>query len=388
MKMKSFILAVAVTGISLTASAQKSAVSSAKTEYEKFLAIKAQPKLAIPSLKAAKEAIDKAVVHEKTKEDVNAWTYKALIYAELASEKTTANADVITQAEEAIQKASSLDNAGANKDKLKTANQTLYYLQVQKGKEFYDKKDYTKAYTEFNKGLKYAPGDTTAAYAAGISAMYAKDYPNAIARYNELLKTDYSQLEGVYSNLSILYAGQKDTASAIRVLSEGVKRFPKSTDLATREIEFSLMSGKQKEIIEKITQQVAANPTNRLYPFYLGIAYNATGDNKKAEEAYKKAIEVDPNYTDAYINIGGLIMNNGIDMYNRANKLPTSKVAEYNALKKQSSAEFDRALPYLQKSVELDPKSNIALQNLKKYYSIKNNTAKVAEIDAKIKALE
>ncbi len=51
-------------------------------------------------------------------------------------------------------------------------------------------------------------------------------------------------------------------------------------------------------------------------------------------------------------------------------------------------AEFDRALPYLQKAVELNPKSEMSLTNLKKYYQVNNNTAKIAEIDAKIKALK
>jgi len=385
MKKKSLILALAVSSISFTAFAQKSAIATAKEEYLKYSAMKGQPKLAEPAIKAAQEAIDKAVVNEKTKEDVNAWTYKALIYSELAYDKKTD--DLANQASEAIKKATALDVKGENKEQLKTANQLLYYYQVQKGKGLFDKNDYANAYSEFNKALAYQPGDTTANYASGLAAMYAKDYPKAIQSYNELLKTNYSQLESVYSNLSIMYAAQKDTASAIRVLSEGAAKFPKSTDLATREIEFSLMTGKQKQVIDKISAQVEKNPTNRLYPFYLGIAYSSAGDNKKAEEAYKKAIAVDPNYADAYINLGGLVMNNGIELYNKANKLPASKNVEYNALKKQATMEFDRALPYLEKSVELSPKSSLALKNLRTYYSIKNNTAKVAEIDAKLKAL-
>ncbi len=388
MRTKSLILALAITAVSFSASAQKGAINAAKTEYEKYTSLRQQPKLALPSLKLAQEAIDKAVVHEKTKNDPSAWTYKALIYAELATEKSTSSDAVIEQAKEAIKKATELDAQGANKANIKLASQGLYNYQIQKGKTFYDNKDYANAYTEFSKGLDYMPGDTTANFAAGLSAMFAKDYPKAIARYNELRNTNYSQLESVYSNLSIMYANLKDTASAIQVLAEGSAKFPKSTDLATREIEFSLMSGKQKQVIDKISAQVAANPTNRLYPFYLGIAYNSIGDNKKAEEAYKKAIAVDPNYADAYINIGGLIMNNGIELYNKANKLPVSKAAEFNALRKQSTAEFDRALPYLEKSVELNPKSILALSNLRKYYSIKNNTAKVAELDAKIKAAQ
>lgn len=388
MKTRSLVLTFAVMGLSVTAFAQKGAVNTAKSEYEKYTGLRSSPALAAPSIKSAKEAIDKAVVHEKTIADPTAWTYKALIYSDLAlSDTTSASEPLITEASEALTKAKELDKDGANKSNIEQAGKALYQYQIQKGKRFYDKKDYATAYTEFNKGLVYVPGDTTANYAAGLSAMFAKDYPNAIARYNELLKTNYSQLESVYSNLSVLHAALKDTASAIKVLSEGTTKFPKSTDLATREIEFSLMSGKQKEIIQKIADQVEKNPTNRLYPFYLGIAYNSSGDNKKAEDAYKKAIQVDPNYGEAYINLGGLIMNNGIELYNKANKLPASKTTEFNALRKQSEAEFDRALPFLQKASELDPKSELALKNLRTYYSIKNNTAKVAEIDAKIKAL-
>lgn len=389
MKTKSLLLALAVSGISATAFAQKSAVNTAKSEYDSYAALKAaSPALAAPKITAAKEAVDKAVVHEKTAADPTAWTYKALIYADLAtSDTTSASANLASEATTALAKAKELDKEGKNKENIAKVGNLLYINQFNVGKRFLDKGDYSNAYTQFTKGLDYAPGDTLLNYAAGISAMNGKDYPNAIKRFTELLPTNYSSLENVYSNLSVLYAATKDTASAIRIAGEGAAKFPQSSDLATREIEFSLMTGKQKEVIEKISAQAAKEPTNKLYPFYLGIAYNSLEDNVKAETAYKKAIELDPSYTDAYINLGGLIMNNGIVIYNKANKLPASKQAEYTATMKKAQAEFDRALPYLTKAVELNPKSELSLKNLKTYYSIKQNKAKMDEIDAKINAL-
>lgn len=389
MKTKFFLLALAVTGISVSAFAQKSAVNTAKSEYDTYAALKAaSPQMAAPKLNTAKEAVDKAVVHEKTAADPTAWTYKALIYADLATSDTTSNSAILSaEAVTALAKAKELDKEGKNKDNIAKVNNLLYINQFNAGKRFLDQNNYESAYKEFNKGLEYIPGDTLLNYAAGISAMNGKDYKNAIARFTELLPTNYSSLENVYSNLSILYAAVKDTASAIRIAGEGAAKFPKSSDLATKEIEFSLMSGKQKEVIEKITAQATKEPTNKLYPFYLGIAYNSLEQNDKAEEAYKKAIELDPSYTDAYINMGGLIMNNGIVIYNKANKLPTNKQAEYAATLKKANAEFDRALPYLTKAVELNPKSELSLKNLKTYYSIKGNKAKVDELDAKISAL-
>jgi hypothetical protein len=55
---------------------------------------------------------------------------------------------------------------------------------------------------------------------------------------------------------------------------------------------------------------------------------------------------------------------------------------------KAAFVEFDRAFPYLDKAVKIDPKSLNALQNLKTYYVIKKNTAKVAELTKQITALQ
>ena len=86
MKIKSFILAAVFSASSLIAFAQKGEVASAKSNYEKFQGLKDANSLtlAIPNLKLAKTSIDKAVVHAKTMEDPAAWTYKVLIYGEMA----------------------------------------------------------------------------------------------------------------------------------------------------------------------------------------------------------------------------------------------------------------------------------------------------------------
>jgi tetratricopeptide (TPR) repeat protein len=158
--------------------------------------------------------------------------------------------------------------------------------------------------------------------------------------------------------------------------------------LATQEIELSLMSGKQKEVIAKIIDQAQRNPTDKLYPFYLGIAYSAINDYAKAEEAYKNAIALDPNYANAYLNVGGILLNRGIDTYNAANKLPQNKQKEYDEMIKKASTQFDIALPYLQKAADLDPSSRLALENLKKYYIIKKNKEKVDELSNKLNTLK
>ncbi|MXV15324.1 tetratricopeptide repeat protein [Hufsiella ginkgonis] len=394
MKNSGFILGLALLISGATTYAQKSELTNAKKGYEEYQSLRSSAAaLSTASLKKAQVAIDKATIHEKTLADPEVWSYRANIYAGLAS-LDTINAKIdpmIAESAKAIKKATELDTKGEQKANIAIATETLASIALNKGVRAYKSAKYGDAFKAFEESAAFsgAGKDTTALYYSAISAQNAKDYQGAIKQYTALLSSNYSMLEDVYSNLSILYASPtvKDTAAAIRIAGEGVKRFPKNSVLATREIEFSLMTGKEKEIIGKIDAQAAKEPTNKLLPYYLGIAYNSLKDYKKAEDAYKRAIAIDPSFDNANINLGGLIMNSGIEIYNATNKLPASKTAEYKAGMAKANAEFDRALPYLEKSTQLNPKSELAWRNLRTYYMIKNNQAKVDEVQKKLDEL-
>ncbi|MBC7914514.1 MAG: tetratricopeptide repeat protein [Pyrinomonadaceae bacterium] len=395
MKFKSLIFGLLITGISLSVSAQKSAVIEAKENLDKYIQMsRTAPKLAAPYQKTAKEAIDKAIVHEKTQSDPELWGMRLLLYSEMAFNDSTSNsAKHSKEAYTALAKVKELDPQADTKPNVQKAKLALYQNQLLKGKKQLDKKSYGNAYKEFNAGLQVMPADTLLNYFAGVSAQNNKDYKSAIKNYSDLLSTNFSYLVDVYTNLGESYAANKDTATAIKIFSEGSAKFPKS-NLASREIELSINSGRFKEITGKIEAQTLANPTNKFYPFYLGLAFTNLNEIPKAEEAYKKAIAIDPNFLEAYLNLGIIIMNNGIDTYNDANKkfggktLNAAQLAQYNAIKKKATADFEKALPYLTKATEINPKSAMALSSLRTYYKAKSNTAKVAEIDAKLKALQ
>ena len=391
MKIKSFILAAVFSASTLIVFAQKGEVASAKSSYEKFLGLKEANSmmLAIPNLKTAKASVDKAVVHAKTIEDPAAWTYKALIYGELALLDTVpaTSKPLIEEAKAAHKKAKELDKAGEHKANLDNANGTIFsQYELNQGVKAYQTNNFADAYVSFNNALNFRPGDTTITYYAGLSAINAKNYKAGIQSYESLIKTNFSANNQIYLDLSRLYSMEGDTARAIAVASEGAIKY-NDTQLATQEIELSLMSGKQKEVITKISDQAQKNPGNKLYPYYLGIAYSTIGQSAKAEEAYLQALKIDPEFADASINIGGILLNKGINLYNEANKLPQNQQKEYEDMIKRADIEFERAFPFLEKASQLDPKSRIALENLKTYYIIKKNQPKVDEIAAKIENL-
>lgn len=392
MKAKHLITGFILTVTAQLAFAQRGELANAKSSYEKYAELKQFNAKGLGSndLQNAKASIDKAAAHEKTSGDASTWVYKALIYADLAFIDSVAaqTEPLIREAVDALKKGVELDKAGTNKANIDRAGALIAGYELNQGIQSYRSSRYDDAYVAFSKALSYKQGDTTLTYYSGLAAVNAKNYKAAIQSYEQLVKTNFSSNKRIYLDLSRMYAIEKDTTSAIRVASEGAAKYGNDVDLTTQEIELSLMSGKQKEVIAKIIDQAQKNPQNKLYPFYLGIAYSAINDFVKAEEAYKNAIALDPNYANAYLNIGGLLLNRGIDTYNAANKLPQNKQKEYDEMIKKAFSQFDIAQPYLQKAADLDPSSRLALENLKKYYIIKKNKEKVDEISEKLNKLQ
>ncbi|MFC3197375.1 tetratricopeptide repeat protein [Parapedobacter deserti] len=390
MKVK-FILLGAMVFATSVAFSQTGNLRKAKASYDKFNEVKSigNPALGASDLNAAKEALEKAIEHEKTMELAETWTYYALVNADLALlDSTEASAGYMQKAVEAREKAISLDTEKENEQNLSILNSILAQYELNNGVKAWDSQDFESAYSAFDKGLNYLPGDTTLLYYSGLAAVNSQQYDKALSKYVELVPIDsFSNNKQIILDVSRLYLMQGDTTNAIKYAEVGASKYPEDNELATQNIELNLMAGNQDKIINTINEQVAKDPNNKNLHYYLGIAYSETGDLEKAEASYKKALEIDPNYLEANINLGGLILNRGIDHFNKTNNasLPQS---EYDAEIKKAYDIFDSALPYLEKAVEVDGNSYLALANLKKYYEIKEDQAKIDELQARIDALQ
>lgn len=101
----------------------------------------------------------------------------------------------------------------------------------------------------------------------------------------------------------------------------------------------------------------------------------------------KKAVEIDPNYNDANKNAAATIINSVRDQLNALNENKTLSNNDYNKKVTELKEKIKEALPYLEKSVALNPKDVDALKSLKGYYDFQQDEAKSNELKAKIDAL-
>jgi len=66
--------------------------------------------------------------------------------------------------------------------------------------------------------------------------------------------------------------------------------------------------------------------------------------------------------------------------------MPTNQQKAYEAAVAKANAQFDESKPYLQKAVDLNPKSVDALRNLKTYYLGKQDMAHANALQKQIEA--
>jgi predicted Zn-dependent protease len=431
MKIK-FLIAGLLGMATTVAFAQKYEVTNAKETFDKFQMLNKLPATYVEADKnilAARASIDKASTNAKTATLPETYALKAAIYATLAMHDTSAvkTLPLYTAADEALKKAKELDAAGANKALISEASTQMAQYQLNSGIKAFQAKNYESAYTSFNNYQTLLPTDTTAIYYTGLAAVQSKKFPEALANYNKLLPTNFSKRESIYMDMSTLYLEQKDTVSALKYATEGVDKFPLNSDLRRREIEIGLQTGKAQQIIGKIQAAIANDPKNKTLYYYAGLTYTSFGNNTgeeiynlkktsgkdlkestlppflaklnplqvkkddymaKAVEMYKKAIEIDPEYYEANLNIGYSLLSPGIDMYNYANNyLPPSKQKEYTAALAKATTMVENAKPYLLKATELKPNSIDALRNLKNYYLVTKNVTEANAIQKRIDAL-
>lgn len=417
--------------ISLSAVAQKGELRDAQENYDNYTVSRGSTvsllvTKAVASLNDAKTAIDKAAANDKTANLPQTYALKGAIYSALASrDSVSATAEpLLSQAKDAIKKVTELDTKGDYKKLIADANTNMAIYYQKLGVKQYQAGQYDQAYKSFDSWNQALP-DTTAVYYGALAAGMAGNsnpqyYTYAIKNYKQLLGTNYSANEKIYGFLSSLYLTTKDTTDALNTINEGAQKYPSNANLRELQVQLALQAGKENEILSTLESSVAKDPNNKNLAYYAGLAYSRIGDAddekaskekdatakaklhkdaldaySKAADYYKKAVTLDPNYFEANMNLGYVLMKPAIDIYNQARELPANAPQkQYVDLRQKADAQFDVAKPYLQKAVDLNPKSPDALANLWNYYRGKYdpanaaaNTTKAADVKKQLDAL-
>jgi hypothetical protein len=404
--MKKFIIVFTMMVLSTALFAQKSAIQSA-FNYQKN-----------GKLDKAKEFIDKAAEHEKTIGDPKAWYYRGNIYIDIYNSPLEAyrelDADPLAVAYDSYQRAIELDEKKAYTDDIVAKMPGLGELFFNEGARRYNagieaqnnldslgaKRSFGESVEAFEQAYTiYTTAgiiDTTTIYYVSIAAELAGDYDKAKLKLVKLIEMQYPK-SGIYSSLATIYYEQdNDLNKAIETYALGRERFPNDLNLLLMETNLFLGESMTEEALENLQQAARIDTTNPTIFFAIGAKYNeVVDDTSKTEEmrkdafekaviAYKKSIELKPDYFDPNYNIGALYVNRASSVISIANELPLEEQERYDALMEEANNFLESCLPYLEKAHELQPEDISTMVSLKEIYTRLGMSDKMKEIDAEI----
>jgi len=188
----------------------------------------------------------------------------------------------------------------------------------------------------------------------------------------------------VYETLAQVYETEKNTDALKKLVSAGLKKYPNSKNLQIYDLNAALDNTDVNESIAKFEVALATDPKNASIAFNLGVLYDKVQNTAKTKEYYQKAIELKPDYGDAYFNLGVMYFNAGVVKNKEMNAVDDTKDRDgkiYEGLKKERNDLFQLALPNLEKAYAIDPKNIDYKANLKKVYASMNMLDKAKALD-------
>ncbi len=311
----------------------------------------------------------------------------------------------------------------ANKAAIEAYNAKNYTVAAPKFKEVYD---LLKATGTDNK--KYL-------YYAGLNYALADKKLEAIEVYSELIDSGYTGIETTYTaknkktgevenldkvtfdlfknagatsdytdfktsqsksaeqefyetNVALLIEAEK-TDEALSLIEKGLKKFPSNTKLSELQGTAYFKSGRMNEFVGNLKTQIERNPNDANNWYNLGVLQSKDpATEKEAIESYKKAVELKPDFTQAWQNLTYTTMGDdgkAIDDYNTAKK--AGKTEQANKIIEARRARLAATLPYAEKWYQYDQNSIEAVTLLKGLYMNKDE-AKYKEFKAKEEAMK
>ncbi len=266
---------------------------------------------------------------------------------------------------------------------------TLSGQVVTKAVEAYQAQDYESAYKYFEKSLEIKEMpifegeiDTAIIFNTAITAQRVEDYDNAVKYYKEAIKYGYGEGD-TYSLLADCYKSMGEDDKYLETLKEGFEEYPGNQPLLGSIINYYLLEAEDTEEAFKYLRLAReGDPTNPQFYSAEAHLYDKMGDKEKAKEKYKKAIEIDPDFFEAYYNLGVLYFNEGVALTDEANNQTDNK--KYMVAKEKADDKFKEALPFIEKAHELNPDDKGIVSTLRTLYYRLKMEEKYEEISSKM----
>jgi len=345
-------------------------------------------------LDRAVASIRLAMAEPQNLENSNAWFSQAKIFTAVATTRDpkfkNLEPNAIPLAFESFQRAFDLDKSGFLKNISHTYIQSLSGAMYDRGTVLYSEQNFAGAASAFRMSVDVNALidiiDTTSIFNVAICANMAGNREMAKEHFKRLVDLRADQ-PMVYIYLAAMYHEDEENENAAKYADLAAELFPENYDVTINAANIHLMLGNSERasaILNAMTERYADNP---VVFFALGVAYSQMNMPVLSEQAYLRAIELKEDYFDAIFNLAAFYVTVGADIKLEADALPLSEQKKYDEMTEKSNVTFRKAIPMLEKALELQPNNIPVMSTLRDIYVHLRMMDRAAELSAQIEKL-
>lgn len=334
----------------------------------------------------------------------------------------------------AFKKVLEIENASGNNKFSKQADEEIFNLRVKlvnTAIEDQNAERYQAAADKLYASYTISPKDTSDLYFAANNALNAQNYKMAAEYYQTLLDLGYvgstlqyvavhktngeelvttdklerdlliksgeyikpservtaSRRADIIRSLGIIYVDQDKLDEATSLIAEARKENPEDISLINAEAQIAL---KMKDMVKynRLMQKIVeSDPENPELFFNLGVSSSSVGDIAKAEEYYKKSLEINPEYYNSILNLAVLLaVDKTKPLVEEMNSLGTSAAdnKRYDALLLERNKAYEASVPYFEKAIAIKPGETELIRTLMNIQSVLGNDEEANKLKAKL----
>ncbi len=340
----------------------------------------------------------------------------------------------LTNAVEALSQAKSRGLSGEAQERADRIIGTLRGVFVNKAIEAQNNEKYAQAADLLTQGYTLSPVDTSFLYYAAGNLVNGQLFDQALEKYTQLLDMGYTGIreefyavskasgeevlfesraqreegmkfglyeqprdvktESVESDLlqkvTLIYINQGEDEKAVALMARARAANPNDVNLMRSEADLAYKMGDMVKYREVMEEVVTTDPNNPELFSNLGVSAMQVGESDRAKTYYARALELDPSYSFAQINMASLILQDERSLVEEMNNLGTSAAdnRRYDELKEERKEMYREALPYLEGASQTVPDNIDVLRTLMNIYSQLSMTPEYKATKAKVAELE
>ena len=353
-------------------------------------------------LATAKSSVDQAeglIANADNKIKANFYFLKAKTYYDIAKKNPSLDANAFDIAAKSLQDLIAFEKQTGKAKYTEEAQPLLTTLigdVSAKGIKQYQEKDYSNAKVTLYKTYALSKKDTAFLEYAATAAYLDKDYDLSLEHFNKLKELGYtgvattytatniesgktesfgtknqldlmvkagqykepkvevskSKAASVIKNIAWILVEKGEVENAMSAVKEARKIDPKDINMLLTEANLLLKLDKKDEFAALMKEAIIQDPNNAMLHFNVGVINQEQGNMEEAKGYYNKAIELDANYSDAYLNLGAVLLERDKVLVEEMNN-NLSNFKKYDAIKARQLELYKEVLPYYEKAYVL-----------------------------------